>query len=710
MKVDLPNSVTNKFGDMMRLTAGWLAQWLAQGDYCSIALGENCLILDSQTETEEIPFDDWDGAIAVHRGVLWGSFELTSADQAYIWTIHGLPWQHCKAFANVLLDAYRNWAQGRVEKLDALLPEMLAHIDTYTGQKGYLRDSDHSQLHHFLDQSLASTGLTRELAASFRPLAFEKVAPWLDGNGEWVDTVNEQWLVKEAEKWSSWFDECESSPLNASQREAILINQDHNLVLAGAGSGKTSVLVARAGYLIANQLTLPEQILMLAFGRKAAEEMSERLAIKVNGNVKVATFHSLGTQIIKAVEGEMPRISPITLDDKARADWIAQMLIEQWESTASAKRWQKHLAHWRIPGVKSDNSMEKQARSEQLANWIWRHIELIGQRGGNKSQICESIEQHNKEEIRNRMKSELALLWPCYRAYEQHLKTNKYIDFNSMIQRASEYVAEGKFIPPWRFIMVDEYQDISPHRLSLIEALCQAKGGEIKPTLFAVGDDWQAIYRFAGADVNLTTGFESRFGACHITELDTTYRFNNMIGEVANTFIQQNPNQLKKTLTSFKKQKRKAITLLCQDLIDQELAQLAAQQKEPVTTLLLGRNNNQRPEKLKHWQTKWPQLGLTFMTCHASKGREADYVFILDVNRGVFPAPDRDTGLAACLQARGESFADAEERRVFYVALTRAKKQVWVCADPEKPSSFVNELIDDGSPVMNKIKRVKVKK
>lgn len=693
----------------MRLTAGWLAQWLAQGDYCSIALGDNALILDSQLETEEIPFDDWDGAINVQRGVLWGSFELTSADQKYCWTVHGLPWQQCKAFANVLLDAYRSWAQGRVEKLDGLLPEMLGQIRTLTEKDAYLRESDHRDLCHYLEQSLISTGLTNELAASFRPMAFEQITPWLGDNSEWIDNANQLWLEKEKEKWASWFDTFESSPLNTSQRESILLNQDHNLVLAGAGSGKTSVLVARAGYLLSSQTAQPEQILMLAFGRKAAQEMGERMAEKVSRQIKVATFHSLGTQIIKAVEGEMPSVSPLTLDEKARADWIATVLTDQWSNEASAKRWQRHLSQWRIPGVKTDNSQEKQARNEQLASWVWRHIELIGQRGGNKSQLVASIESYHLDTAKARMKSELALLWPCYRAYEQHLKASKHIDFNSMIQRATEYVRENKFVSPWRFVMVDEYQDISPHRLALIEALCRDGKDGVRPTLFAVGDDWQAIYRFAGADLNLTTGFEQRFGACHITELDTTYRFNSMIGEVANHFIQQNPAQLPKTLNSFKKQKRKAVTLLCQDLIDQELAQLAAQVKDSSTTLLLGRNNNQRPEKVKQWQDKWPQLGLTFMTCHASKGREADYVFILDVNRGVFPAPDRDTGLAAALQAKTESYADAEERRLFYVALTRAKQHVWVCADPEKTSPFVNELIDEAYPVMNKIKRVKSK-
>ncbi|ELR64936.1 DNA helicase IV [Photobacterium marinum] len=698
----------------MRLTAGWLAQWLVQGDFCSIELGENCLILDSYTGTEEIPFDDWDGAITVHRGVVWGSLEITSSDQEYCWTVHGLPWEQCKQFAGFLLDAYRNWAQGRVEKLDLALPEMLNRIDDFVGQSIYLRHSEHHELTQFLEQSLSSTGLTYELAASFRPMAFEKLDPWLDdeANADWVANSNKQWLHNQSEKWSSWFDSFESSPLNESQRESVLINQDHNLVLAGAGTGKTSVLVARAGYLVANQQAQPEEILMLAFGRKAAEEMAERLGQKVSDRIKVATFHSLGTQIIKAVEGEVPNVTPLALDDKARADWIAELLTEQWQHDASAKRWQKHLTQWRIPGFKADNSMEKQARSEQLAAWVWRHIELLGQRGASKSDLSKAIEESGSHSTA-RMKSELALLWPCYRAYQQHLKNNKQIDFNSMIQKATEYVGKGKFVPEWRFIMVDEYQDISPHRLALIEALCNVdreQSERERPTLFAVGDDWQAIYRFAGADVNLTTGFEQRFGASHVTQLNTTYRFNNMIGEVANRFIQQNPQQLQKDLSSFKKQKRKAVTLLCQDLLEQELVQLASKNSEQTSVLLLGRNNNQSPEKLKAWQKQWPQFDLKFMTCHASKGREADYVFILDVNRGVFPAPDRETGLAACLQARNEAFADAEERRLFYVALTRARKHVWVCAEPEKTSPFVNELIDEKYSVFNKIKRVKAAK
>ncbi|WP_205690508.1 hypothetical protein, partial [Poseidonibacter lekithochrous] len=81
-----------------------------QGDYYSIGLQDNRLVLESQTETDEISFDDWDGSIDVHRGVMWGTLELTSSDQKYCWTVHGLPWRECKPFAQDLVQTYQNWA------------------------------------------------------------------------------------------------------------------------------------------------------------------------------------------------------------------------------------------------------------------------------------------------------------------------------------------------------------------------------------------------------------------------------------------------------------------------------------------------------------------------------------------------------------------------------------------------------------------------
>jgi DNA helicase IV len=294
-----------------------------------------------------------------------------------------------------------------------------------------------------------------------------------------------------------------------------------------------------------------------------------------------------------------------------------------------------------------------------------------------------------------RLNSELSLCWPCYMAWKQMLTDQNQLDFDTMISKATQYVVRGKFKSPWRFIMVDEYQDISPARLDLISALCEKKKGDPKITsnLFAVGDDWQSIYQFSGADVGLTTRFVERFPHSTITELDTTYRFNNKIGEVANRFIQQNPNQLAKTLKSHVERKRNTVFVAPQNRVEKILDQLNRSASEPKSVLLLARKNSNKPELLPDWEDSFRNLYIKFMTCHSSKGKEADFVIILNVDEGQFPLKRKFHHLDSALASQGgDNYPDAEERRLFYVALTRAKEKVWATYTAGG-STFIKELL-----------------
>lgn len=242
--------------------------------------------------------------------------------------------------------------------------------------------------------------------------------------------------------------------------------------------------------------------------------------------------------------------------------------------------------------------------------------------------------------------------------------------------------------------MVDEYQDISPPRLALLEALCQQHSSS--GNLFAVGDDWQSIYQFAGSDVDLTTGFKQRFPASTVTHLDTTYRFNNRLAEVANAFVQANPQQIPKSLNSLKTQKSNAVALLPQSRIEKVIEQLnrkGTAKNEVKSLLILGRNHYHKPELLTAWQKQYRQLDIQFMTCHASKGKEADFVIIVNVDEGQFPAKAKTMHLDDVLTLSDETFPDAEERRLFYVAMTRAREKVWIAYNAGG-SSFVKELLE----------------
>ncbi|MDF5921182.1 UvrD-helicase domain-containing protein [Pseudomonas aeruginosa] len=144
----------------------------------------------------------------------------------------------------------------------------------------------------------------------------------------------------------------------------------------------------------------------------------------------------------------------------------------------------------------------------------------------------------------------LALLRPILDDYQTLLDSAGHIDFDDMIGKAIEYVREGRFRSPWRYILVDEFQDISEARARLIRYL---RDSAPECSLFCVGDDWQAIYRFTGSDLSFTTAFSERFGTTKVTALDLTFRFNNSISDVATRFVLANPIQVRKQLNTLQR-------------------------------------------------------------------------------------------------------------------------------------------------------------
>ncbi|ELY7527888.1 UvrD-helicase domain-containing protein, partial [Cronobacter sakazakii] len=260
---------------------------------------------------------------------------------------------------------------------------------------------------------------------------------------------------------------------------------------------------------------------------------------------------------------------------------------------------------------------------------------------------------------------------------------------------------KGRFVSPWKHILVDEFQDISPQRAALLAALRRQNSAT---SLFAVGDDWQAIYRFSGAQLSLTTAFEAHFGRGDQCALDTTYRFNGRIGDIANRFIQQNPHQREKPLNSLRAGDKNAVTLLAQEQLEALLDKMSGYVRPDERILVLARYHHLRPAALEKAATRWPKLQLEFMTIHASKGQQADYVIILGLNEGRegFPAPARESIMEQALLPPPEDFPDAEERRLLYVALTRARHRVWLLYDKAAPSVFVEALTRLGVPTARK--------
>jgi DNA helicase-4 len=289
----------------------------------------------------------------------------------------------------------------------------------------------------------------------------------------------------------------------------------------------------------------------------------------------------------------------------------------------------------------------------------------------------------------------LALFEVVYQRYQQALGEEAAIDFDDMIVGARGRVEEGSYRSPYRFILVDEFQDISAGRARFLKALADQRDAE----LFLVGDDWQSIYRFAGSDPQIMIDCESHFGPTVRTTLDQTYRLNSSVLSVSTAFVTQNPDQIKKSLRPVKPVPEPRLSICYARDDGALLGPLNAICREWTgsgrpTVLVLGRYKHLRPPDWDRLCADFDELALSFMTVHRAKGLEADFVVVLGLSAGAygFPAEIADDPILDLVLPANERFEHAEERRLFYVALTRAKEHVYLIADPERPSVFAEEL------------------
>lgn len=287
----------------------------------------------------------------------------------------------------------------------------------------------------------------------------------------------------------------------------------------------------------------------------------------------------------------------------------------------------------------------------------------------------------------------LAVFWPIYDAWNQRLQEERSVDFEDMLVRAADLLMDESVDLDYDLVLVDEFQDSSQARARMVQGLLS------KPDRFllAVGDDWQSINRFAGSDISVMHKFEEFFGTTLTLALTKTFRCPRGIAHVATTFICRNPAQLQKKMEAIRPSQDNAIEILRQpeDSLDPVLDKILLDSGDrPASVLILGRYNFLRRE-VRH-QT-FRSLDITFKTVHGSKGLEADYVIVLGLKNGNhgFPSLITDDPVLQLAMPEPELFPHAEERRLFYVALTRAKRKVYLLASAISPSPFVVEVLRD---------------
>jgi DNA helicase IV len=286
--------------------------------------------------------------------------------------------------------------------------------------------------------------------------------------------------------------------------------------------------------------------------------------------------------------------------------------------------------------------------------------------------------------------------------YEAELQAAGEVDVNDMIVTAARAVEERRYRSPFTRVIVDEFQDLSRGRLHLLKALLAQQQD---PKLFCVGDDWQSIYRFTGSDVGVMASFERTFGFTKTCYLTQTYRFPSEVLAASSLFVQRNPEQRAKSLKATYSLDSPAIELhearpgeTQEAVLERVLTSIERLEKRTEETrpsvLILGRYRHTQPRYWRSLERHHTMLDLRYLTVHKAKGLEADYTIILDVTaeRLGFPTEVADDPLLIMLLPSCSGFPNAEERRLFYVALTRTRRRCFVLTDAEKRSAFIDEL------------------
>jgi len=639
----------------------------------------------------------------------------------------------------------------------------------------------------------------------------------------------------------------------------VMVDEHNVLVIAGAGTGKTSTILGKIKYLLLEKKVSPQNILVLTYTKTSSEDIIDRIKSVTGVEIDVSTFHKLGRQIITSVEGKVPTLTNIDLlkfvesaiqrllnenvdykrkllnylcfhqylsktafDFKTEQEYnkylelhpyitlngekvksseevqIANFLLTngikyEYErkydiDTADqeygqyfpdfylteSKIWIEHFA------VDKDNNVPpffkgnhgKSAKVTYLEGMEWKrkthkenkttlietysyeafdgsvfksletklkHLnvpfhklsvdELFQKLAGNKKVLNGLVELFstviNLAKSGNtsiddfkliKMTQESGflrdLILPVYSLYEEELRKNKEIDFGDMLNKATKYISEGRYSSKYDYVIVDEFQDITNATYRFLKELRRVRDYK----LLCVGDDWQSIYRFAGSNINYITSFENYFGPTETFRIRRTYRFSESIAQKSGSFIQRNPNQLKKDIECVSRRNSYDVGLIeaagdnnCIEQLSQKLNELELN----ADILFIGRYRDDievfrnKPNytfsfdpKLQATQVKYSKrtdLKITFRTAHQSKGLESDYVFIINNKEGLygFPSQIQDQPIIEYFLGIKDSFPFSEERRLFYVALTRARKKVWLVANQYDKSSFIKELQHD---------------
>lgn len=436
--------------------------------------------------------------------------------------------------------------------------------------------------------------------------------------------------------------------MNEKQLEAIK-SLDNTLVLAGAGTGKTYTIINKVKYILDNNIYKESEILILSFTNESVNDLKR----KIDYNLDIMTFHKLAITLIN---------NP---DMKISNEYYLKFIINEYFNSYG-KYNKKHN--------KLIKTILQEMDIDNLKKLIFTFINLYK---SNYNDINYLLNLYQKSHFINKIYFKIIL--EIYHIYNQELKASNLYDFNDMIKIATDNINNNLIKTNYKFVIIDEFQDTSLNRFKLIDAIIKQNNAKI----FVVGDDYQSIYRFSGCNLDIFLNFNKLVNNLNIISLDYNYRSPKEIIDVANSFIMKNKSQIKKETICLKNinkpikicfyKNEKTVIEKVTKFIDTKY-------------LILGRNN--KDKDIFNAQDK------PFLTIHKSKGLEEDNIILINLtnNKNSLPSKLKNHKIINKI-VKTDYYPYEEERRLFYVALTRTRNNIYLLVPKSNYSIFIKELI-----------------
>ncbi|BDX02838.1 hypothetical protein MACH16_15860 [Marinomonas pontica] len=381
-----------------------------------------------------------------------------------------------------------------------------------------------------------------------------------------------------------------------------------------------------------------------------------------------------------------------TLVETFHYEWVEETLTHGLEEKL------KYLGV-KFDPINSEQLLEQLQNTGKIGNWCDLLLKALASIRVDRLDYDSMLTRFQQARISQPQKHAV-LLNALHEAYIQELKDQNAIDFDDMIIQSIDAIEQGLFTPKWKYLLVDEFQDISTARLDLVKSI--VKRGP-KPSLTVVGDDWQSIYRFSGGKLELITKFNELVAPYTETKLQKTFRYNNSIADTAGQFIMENPEQYKKNIETHTKVDSSQVYLLddkigVKDGLYQTVVEVVSKIKTEdnnASIAVIGRYNYLLNESKAALARSQLLENVSLWSFHKSKGLEADYCILIGFSQGKlgFPNENIDQAVIEALLPALDAYPHSEERRLLYVGLTRAKKKSYIIGDPTSPSAFITELL-----------------